>query len=139
MKKFIAFFGFLLLSIVMVAQEPVVDPTAPPASWLEILANPMLWLGSFAGIALLTSFVAAFFNGLLNISKSFLKQLCAWIVAIVLLVILDLINIGYVKDYPILLAIIHGFAAGLASNGIFDIPFMKSILDAIDGWFRPKP
>jgi hypothetical protein len=99
----------------------------------------MLWLGSFAGIALLTSFVAAFFNGLLNITKSFLKQLCAWIVAIVLLVVLDLINIGYVKDYPILLAIIHGFAAGLASNGIFDIPFMKSILDAIDGWFRPKP
>ena len=40
------------------------------------------------------------------------------------------------QDFTIVLTIIHGFAVGLASNGIFDIPTLKGLLNAIDGWFR---
>jgi hypothetical protein len=140
MKKFILMLGMFLLPVLIFAQ---VDTTGtnpnPPQGWNDILMNPGVWFASFAGVSLLTAFLAAFFNGLLKITKSFPKQLCAWVVAILLLVVTDLVNFGYAKDFPILLAVIHGFAAGLASNGVFDIPFMKSILDAIQGWFNPKP
>jgi hypothetical protein len=135
MKKIIVFlFVLLAIPIAMFAQEP----TEPPSGWQDIIINPALWLGSFAGVSLLTSFVAAFLNGLFKIIKSFPKQLVAWGVAIVIVVGADLLNFGYAKDYTILFAVVNGFFAGLASNGWFDIPALKAILNSIEGWFKPK-
>lgn len=137
MKKLVTFLFFLLLvPIAIIAQEP----TQPPAGWGEILANPMLWFGSFAGVSLLTTFLATFVNAWLKITQNFPRQLCAWIVAILIMVATDLLNYGYAAEFPIWLAITHGFAAGLASNGWFDIPLLKSILNKIEGWFiKPEP
>lgn len=129
------FFMLLAIPIAMFAQEP----TEPPTGWQDILINPGVWLGSFAGTSLLTAFVAAFLNGLLKVVKSFQKQLVAWLVAIVLVVGSDLLNFGYAKDYTILFALVNGFFAGLASNGWFDIPTLKAVLNSIEGWFTPKP
>jgi len=137
MKKFMMFL-FLLLAIpaAMFAQ----DPTQPPAGWLDILSDPAKWFASFTAVSFLTSFLAAFFNGLLKLEKGFFKQLCAWLVAIILLVVSDMVNFGYAKDFPIILAVVHGFAAGLASNGWFDIPWWKAVLDKVEGWFhKPDP
>jgi hypothetical protein len=132
MKKLIVFlFVLLAIPIAVFAQ----DVPAPPSNWGDVIFNFQEWFLSFGGVVVLTAFVAAFFNGLLKLTKGFLKQLCAWVVAIILLVGSDLVNFGYAKDFPILLAVIHGVAAGLASNGVFDIPFVKSILDKIEGWF----
>jgi len=72
------------------------------------------------------------------VTKNFVKQLVAWIVAIILVVGSDLLNFGYAAQFPILLAVIHGFGAGLASNGVFDIPIIKGVLDTIEKWFNPK-
>lgn len=139
MKKSIMFFTLMIVpTIALIAQDPV-EPTTPPLSWGDFLSNPMVWFASFGGIALLTSFLAAFFNGLLKVVKSFHKQLLAWAVGIVILVVTDLINFGYASDFPIWLALVHGFAAGLASNGVYDVPTLKSILNSIEGWFKPKP
>jgi len=135
MKKMIMFlFVLLAIPIAMFAQDP-----NPPTGWQDILLNPGVWFASFTGITLLTAFVAAFFNGLLKIAKPFLKQLCAWVIAILLVVGSDIINFGYAKDFPLLFAVVNGFFAGLASNGWFDIPTLKSILDSIQNWFTPKP
>jgi len=137
MKKLIMFFVFLLVPVAfLVAQEPV-EPTTPPTGWSDILLNPGIWLASFAGVSLLTAFITAFLNGLLKVTKKFYRQLVAWGVAIVILVVCDLLNlkICYAWDFPILLAIIHGVFAGLASNGWADIPTLKSILKSIEGLF----
>ena len=143
MKKILLTLLVLFIPFFLFAQEvvEVIEPTDPPSGWAEILINPSMWLASFAGISLLTSFVAAFLTGLLKAEKSFIKQLIAWGVAIAILLVCDLANfkICYAWDFPIMLAIIHGFAAGLASNGFFDIPVLKNILKTVDGWFRPKP
>lgn len=135
-KLFLMFFMLLLIPLALIAQT---EPTQPPTGWQDILINPGVWLGSFAGVSLLTAFVAAFLNGLLKVVKSFPKQLVAWLVAIVLVVGSDLLNFGYAKDYTILFALVNGLFAGLASNGWFDIPTLKSILNSIEGWFKPKP
>lgn len=137
MKKFIVFLLVLLaIPIALLAQEP----TEPPTGWGEIFSNPALWLGSFAGVSLLTAFLATFFNGLLKLVNKFPRQLCAWLVAIAIVLVGDFANIKiiYTWDFPIWLAILHGFAAGLASNGWFDIPTLKKILSTIEELFVKK-
>jgi hypothetical protein len=134
MKKMILFFMLILGSAVIFAQEL----PAPPDSWGDIIMNPEKWFLSFGAISLLTAFLAAFLNGVLKVTKNFVKQLVAWIVAIILVVGSDLLNFGYAAQFPILLAVIHGFGAGLASNGVFDIPIIKGVLDTIEMWFNPK-
>jgi len=128
----------MLLPLVLIAQQ---DSTVvvPPGNWGEVILNFPTWFATFGGVVLLTAFLAAFFNGVLKITKGFLKQLVAWAVAIILMVVSDLANFGYAKEFPLLLAVIHGFAAGLASNGVFNIPFLNGILTEIEKWFQPKP
>ena len=115
------------------------DPTNPPTSWGDVFSNPALWLGSFAGISLLTAFLAAFINGTFHITNKSLRQIIAWLVAIAILLISDFANwkLCYAWDFPWWLALLHGFAAGLASNGVFDIPILKAILDKIESFFKP--
>lgn len=130
-------FLFLIL-LLAVPVALLAQDLQPPTSWSDILINPGKWFADFGAISLLTAFLAAFFNGLLKTEKKFLRQLVAWGVAIVLLIGSDLLNFGYAAEFPILLAVINGFAAGLASNGWFDIPTLKAVLDTIEGWFKPS-
>jgi len=135
MKKFLIFAMLLLaLPLALLAQ----DVPAPPEGWGDIIMNPQKWFVDFGAVAVLTAFVAAFFNGLLKVTKAFPRQLVAWGVAIILLVVTDLLNFGYAAQFPILLAVIHGLGAGLAANGVFNIPVVKAILTAIEGWFPKK-
>lgn len=138
MKKLVFLLMLLIVPMALMAQ----DPTTPPAGWGDVFSNPALWLGSFAGVSLLTAFLAAFFNGLFKFTEKWARQLCAWVIAILVLILGDVLNIKivYSWDFPIWLAIIHGFAAGLASNGFFDIPTLKKILVVIEGLFvKPTP
>ena len=125
--------GLIVLPMILFGQEP----TIPPVSWGEVFSNPTLWLSSFAGVSLLIAFVTTFFNGVFKVEQKFLRQLMAWIIAIIILVLGDVFNIKivYTWDFPIWLALIHGFAAGLASNGWFDIPILKAILNKIEELF----
>ncbi len=126
-------FAVLALAAPMFAQE--IPP--PPNDWGDVIMNPAKWFVDFGAVAVLTAFVATFLNGLLKIVKKLPRQLVAWAVAIILLVATNLLNFGYAADFPILLSVIHGFGAGLAANGVFDIPIMKALLTAIEGWFNP--
>ena len=139
MKKLFAFFCLMFFASMSLFAQ---DPTAPPAGWGDVFSNPVLWFGSFAGISLLTAFLATFINGMAKITKKFHRQIVAWLIAIALLVVCDLVNwkLCYAWDFPWWLAALHGFAAGLASNGVFDIPLLKSFLDKVEGWFiKPEP
>jgi hypothetical protein len=132
MKKVLFLIMLLVFPVVLFAQ----DVPTPPTSWADIIMNPQQWFVSFGAVALLTAFLTAFLNGLFKVEKNFAKQLMAWLVAIVLVVGSDLLNFGYAKDYPTLFAVINGFAVGLASNGVFDVPALKSILGTIEKWFK---
>ena len=137
MKKIMMFLGFLLVPVMVFCQQDSVV-IVPPTGWGDIISNPTLWISSFTAVSLVTAFLAAFVNGLLKWTKSFFRQLTAWVVAILIVVVTDLLNIGYAKDYPLLFAVINGFFAGLAANGWFNIPTLKAILASIEGWFVKK-
>jgi hypothetical protein len=129
-----------VLACLLVLTAPLLaqDVPTPPTNWGDVFLNPSKWFVDFGAVSLLTAFVATFVIGLLKIVKKFPKQLVAWLVGVVLLVTTDLLNFGYAAQFPILLAIAHGFAAGLAANGLFDIPVLKGLLDALDGWLNSK-
>lgn len=80
-------------------------------------------------LSMLTVTIAGAINGKFNITNGFWPQLVAWITGVVLTVggwFLGLIPLGQ----PTWLAIVCLCAVvGLSSNGIYDIPFIKSIID----------
>ena len=136
MKRLIMFLGFLLFPVFLMAQEP----TVPPIGWGDVFSNPALWLGSFAGVSLLTAFLTAFLNGVLKVKKTFMRQFIAWVVAIIIVEVGVIFKseLIYTHNFTWYLALFHGLAAGLASNGVFDIPTLKKILIVIEGLFNKE-
>jgi len=125
MKRLILVSVLVLLSISIFAQD-----VTPPASWLDLFANFNTWLASLAGVAAVTVFLSAAVNTLFK-TTGFIKQLVAWVVAILLLVIGNLVNLGFMAEMSWLNTIIYGVAAGFLANGIFDLQFIKSVLKAL--------
>jgi len=138
MKKFIAF--FLIFTVAIFAAPLVVAQVIdPPASVIDLLANLNMYLGSMVGVAAMATFLGALLNGLLKVTKAFVKQLIVWLVAIVTLVIANLVNIGYAAEFTIWQSLLHGLGAGLVANGIFDVPIVKAIMEFIENLFnKPK-
>jgi len=132
MKKML-FVLLLFIPVALFGQD-----VEPPTGWGDIIINPGKWVASFGAVSLVTAFIASFFIGLLKVDKRLVKQLIAWAVAIIILVVTDLVNFGYAAEFPVLLAVIHGFGAGLASNGFADVPLIKGMLDAIEKLLYPK-
>jgi hypothetical protein len=139
MKK-LAFLAFLLLLITpaIFAQDPSTPPTGPPGDWGDILINPTKWFADLTAVSFLTAFLTTFFSGLLKIVKAWPRQFLAWGLGVFLVVLSDVLNIGFAKDSPLLLAAIYGLAAGLTSNGLYDIPILNTILTWIESLFNKK-
>lgn len=138
MKKAIVILMAITVLLMLPAMLIAQDTIPVPDDVMEILTQINVYFGSLAGIAALTTFLAALLNGLLKVEKKIIKQLVAWGVAIILLVGANLLNYGFNAEFSILKSILYGFGAGLVANGIFDIPFIKILLDTVEGWFGPK-
>jgi hypothetical protein len=126
MKKSIMFFVMMFALVLPIFGQSV----EPPADWLGLFANINVWLGSLAGIAAVTVFLAATMNKLFKF-EGFIKQVTAWVIAILLMVIGNLVNLGFMAEMNWLHTIIYGVAAGFISNGIFDIAFVRLVLQTL--------
>ncbi len=133
MKKSMMFLVMMFALIIPTFGQSV----EPPTDWLSLFANINVWLGSLAGIAAVTVFLAAAINKLLKL-EGFWKQLTAWVVAILLMVIGNLVNLGFMAEMNWLHTIIYGVAAGFISNGIFDLAFVKLVLQALKIEAKPE-
>jgi len=117
-----------MASVAIFAQDPI--PVDPPNNWLDLFANFNTWLASLAGVAAVTVFLAAAVNTLFK-TVGFWKQVVAWAISIILLVVGNLVNLGFMAELTWLNTIIYGVAAGFVANGIFDLPFILSVLKAL--------
>ncbi len=136
MKRVFFIFGLLLLIGLPILAQDVIPI---PDDWTDVITQMNLWFGSLAGIAAITTFLAATLNGLLKVTSKFIRQLVAWVVAILLLIASSVFNFGFAAEFPVLKAVVYGVGAGLVANGMFDIPWVKAILDKVDAFFVPKP
>lgn len=128
MKKSIMFFVMMFALILPIFGQSI-EPQ-PPADWLSLFANINVWLGSLAGIAAVTVFLAATMNKLFKF-EGFIKQVTAWVIAVLLMVVGNLVNLGFMAEMSWLHTIIYGVAAGFISNGIFDIAFVRLVLQTL--------
>lgn len=138
MKKialFLTMVVVLMMTTIVLAAQDVVPV---PDDVMDIFTQLNLYFGSLAGVAALSTVLAALLNGALKVTKKFVRQLVAWLVAIILIVGANLLNYGFAAEFSILKSILYGLGAGLVANGIFDIPFVKVLLDTVEGWFQPK-
>jgi len=126
MKKFFIAMFLLLLPVAIFAQEP-----QPPTSWVDVIANFNVWFATLAGIAAVTVFVAAAVNAIFKVTKKIVKQIIAWLIAIVLVFVGSLLNIGFSADFPWLTTLAYGFGAGLVANGMFDVAMVQTLLDLL--------
>lgn len=128
MKKFLVFALLMAFIAVPVFSQDV----EPPTGWLEVIENFSSWFGLFAGLAALGTFVSGFFNGLLKVTNGFVRQLIAWAVCILLALLGNLVNLGFLAESGWLITVIYGLGAGLAANGIFDVPVIHAFILALE-------
>lgn len=87
------------------------------------------WVATLATVASAAVFLSAIINTWFKIEKKILKQVVAWLVAIALTFLGNLLNVGFTADFPWLTTLAYGFGAGLVANGLFDISIVQSVLD----------
>ena len=97
----------------------------------------MTFVSLAALVTLLTGWVNTTF--IKSDSKLFgiieLKQLTAWVVAIIICSVGQMKSLGYFAEMDSLQTILTGFGLGLVSNGIADIQIVRSILE----FLRARP
>lgn len=86
---------------------------------------------SLAGVAAGSVFISALLIKWLKVTKAWVKQLVSWIAPLVIFVVGNLLNFGFMAEFTWLMTVVYGLGAGLVSNGIFDIALVQAILAAL--------
>jgi len=134
MKKVLFLFVALFALLPLFGQE-----IEPPTSWVDLIGNLDVYLGALGGLAAASVFITGAFNGLFNITKSWVRQLVSWLVPIVIAVIVgNFLNVGFLAEEPFFIAILYGLGAGLVSNGLFDVGFVNTLIKWIEGLINPQ-
>jgi hypothetical protein len=133
-KYFFLLTGLFFLTINLIAQE-----VKPPTDIADAVSNLNVYLASLAGIAVLSTFLTGFFNGVFVNISSLVRRLVSWLVPVVITLVLgNLLNIGFLAELPWYTAVLYGIGAGLISNGIFTIQFVQEMIFFIEGLFGNK-
>ena len=126
MKKWIFLFVMLLMPMVLLAQEPEV-----PEDIAELLANLQTFLGSLAGLAGTTIFVAAVIIKAVQTEKRWVKLVIGFLTAIVLSALTNLANFGLFAETAWLDTLLYGAGIGFVAGSLVDIPTMKILVELI--------
>jgi len=127
MKKFLILFLTMFMALPLIAQ--VVDP---PTDIIEVITNLDGFMGTLVGLAGLAIFISGLVIQLLSVTNKIWKQVISWLVPILLALVLGVwLNIGFLAEETIWVGLLYGLGAGLVSNGLFDIPFVKALLTYI--------
>ena len=126
MKKWIFLLSFLLVPMLLLAQDPEV-----PADIGELLANLKSFLGSLAGMAGTTIFLAAILIKLVNTDKRWLKLVIGFATAILLSAVTNLANFGLFADSAWLDTLLYGAGICFVADALVDIPTMKILVELI--------
>lgn len=104
------------------------------------------FFGSFAAFAGGVVVVTQFLNQLFNVKAGWAQQLISWLTS------MGMAALGYGMQWGYLAALgtpdqwqgwvmagVAGFGAGLASNGLYDIKIVQTVVEWIWSFIRKKP
>ena len=126
MKKWIVLFVLILAPMLIIAQDPEI-----PADIADLLANLQTFLGTLAGMAGTTIFLAGFIIRLSKAEQRWVKLLVGFVTAIILAVLTNLLNFGLFAESTWLQTLLYGAGLGFVAGSLVDIPTMKVLLDLI--------
>ena len=126
MKKWIFLLSFLLVPMLLLAQDPEV-----PVDIADLMSNLKSFLGSLAGMAGTTIFLAAILIKLVNTDKRWLKLVIGFATAILLSAVTNLANFGLFADSAWLDTLLYGAGIGFVAGSLVDIPTMKILVELI--------
>jgi hypothetical protein len=132
MKKLLMFLSLILLVVMgCTAQELI--PEEPSTFTLQGFEEYFASLAALAGLVVIISgyVIKLLFK---EIPTKIVKQLISWGVSLILCLIGWLLKLGIFVGTEWWSIIAYGMAAGLVSNGIFDIKFVQVILS----WLKIK-
>lgn len=133
MRKFIFLLFGLLLMLPLIAQVEA------PESIVDVIGNIDLYMGSLFGIGFLSVWITGVLNGWIKVVKPWIRQAISWLVPVVITVVLgSILNFGFLAEKTWYIAAIYGVGAGLISNGIFDISFVKTAVKWIENLINKK-
>jgi len=124
----------LLMFIVGGALGLSAQEVGEPTDLIDFIVNFDTYTASMAGLAAVSIWLTGLINGLIKEAKSWVKQVVSWVVPTVFaLVITYLLKVGFLVESSIWEVLIFGLGAGLVSNGIFDIGFVKAAVNWLVG------
>jgi hypothetical protein len=127
MKKLMVILLCMLIApVALLAQTEFPVPT----DITDVFINFGVWVGSFVGISGLTVFLTATVLAIFKVTGSGLKQLISWAMGAVLVILMNLLHIGFAADLLWYGVAAYAIAVSLAANRMFDIGLLKSILEA---------
>ena len=133
MRKILILFFMMLLSV------PIIAQVEAPETIVDVITNIDLYLGSLLGLAFLSTWLTGVVNGWIAVAKAIYRQLISWTVPIILAFVFGyLLKLGFLAGEAWYIAILYGLAAGLVSNGIFDISFVKTGVKWLEGLLLAK-
>lgn len=133
MKKWIFFFTMLLIPMLLLAQEPEV-----PEDIADLLANLQTFLGTLAGLAGTTIFIAGVLIRLSKTEQRWVKLVMGFVTAIILSALTNLLNFGLFAESTWLQTLLYGAGLGFVAGSLVDIPTMKVLLDLVLSLIRLK-
>ena len=91
------------------------------------------------GLMAALSIVGAEYLSKLTKFNGFAAQVQSWVVSVVLAAFASYLGIGIFPHVSLFAILLYGLLIGLVANGVFEIPFTKTVLTWIKARFAPKP
>lgn len=131
MKKLFVLFVALFALLPLFGQE-----VEPPETVLDFLSNVQAFLGSFWGVTAAVTFFSAVFIGLLKVEKKLWKYLLTAGTSIVFVLLSTFLSFGYLFGALWWIVALNFAGVLLVEIAGFSVPFIKTILEAIEQKFR---
>jgi len=134
MKKFMFILMLFVLVLPIVGQE-----IEPPDDFIDVVTNFEGYIGSLLGLGFLSIWLSGLLNGWFKFTKDWPRRVVSWLVPILIAFVVGfLLKIGFLAEKPWYITLLYGFGAGLFSNGLFTIDFIKTAVTMIEGWLGNK-
>lgn len=122
LKRIFLFMGFCLMMLISLPLLAAPQTPTDPPGLLEILVN------AFTSLSVMAVAVVALTQLLLTVLKTKNDQVWSWVVSLLLATLGWFLQLGVFTGLPWFWIPIYGAAAGLAANGLFDVPVINWLL-----------
>lgn len=133
MKRVVMFFFLGMISLSLFAQD---IPT--PGNVGDVFTKFEFWISAFAPLVGLTIFVSQLVISLFKAMSGTVKQIISWGTGVVLVVVLNLLDLGLAKDLAWYGVVAYAIAVSLGANRAFDVGLLDSILKMFKLYKRPE-